>query len=72
MNSMSKNIETMITDIREQLNLVNRGLIDPANFSEAHYDEIKEIHEFVMSKNDFTPSEMNGITEVLGELRQSK
>lgn len=69
---MSKNIETMIIDIREQLNLVNPGLIDPDNFSETHYEEIEEIHDFVMSKKDFTPSEMNGITEALGALRQPK
>ncbi|AJC95674.1 DUF1128 family protein [Staphylococcus hyicus] len=69
---MSKNIETMIIDIREQLNLVNPGLIDPANFSESHHEEIEEIHDFVMSKKDFTPSEMNGITEALGALRQPK
>lgn len=69
---MSKNIETMITEIRVQLNLVNPGLIDPEHFSENQFEEIQEIHEFVMSKNDFTPSEMNGITEALGALRQTK
>lgn len=47
---MSKNIETMITEIRDQLNLVNPGLIDPEHFSENQFEEIQEIHEFVMSK----------------------
>lgn len=69
---MSKSIETMITEIRNQLNLVNPGLIDPAHYSENHFEEIEEIHEFVMSKKDLTPSEMNGITEMLGSLRQNK
>ncbi|EKU46830.1 DUF1128 family protein [Staphylococcus massiliensis] len=67
---MAKNIEDMIIDIRERLNLVNQGVLDPESFSEEDKSEIEEIHSFVSSKDNFTPSEMSAITEALGQLRK--
>ncbi|MDO5376562.1 DUF1128 family protein [Staphylococcus rostri] len=67
---MTKDIATMITEIRDRLNLVNKGLIDPDKYAETHREEIAEIHEYVTSKQTFTPQEMSGITEALGALRQ--
>lgn len=67
----SNQMEKMIIDIRDRLNLVNPGLIDPENFSESDYEDIKEIHSYVTSKDNFTPSEMSGITDALGQLRKS-
>ncbi|KIX91276.1 hypothetical protein TP70_03345 [Staphylococcus microti] len=67
---MTKDIATMITEIRDRLNLVNKGLIDPDKYSETHREDIKDIYDFVTSKQSFTPQEMSGITEALGELRQ--
>ncbi|AVP37678.1 DUF1128 domain-containing protein [Staphylococcus felis] len=61
----------MILEIRDRLNLVNKGLIDPENFSESNQEEIEDIYAFVMSKSNFTPSEMSGITEALGQIRKS-
>ncbi|EGQ2683471.1 DUF1128 family protein, partial [Staphylococcus pseudintermedius] len=52
------------------LNLVNPGLIDPENYSENDREDIEDIHAFVTSKRDFTPREMTGITEALGDIRK--
>lgn len=67
---MSKSIEEMIIEIRNRLNLVNPGLIDPENYSENDCEDIEDIHAFVTSKRDFTPREMTGITEALGDIRK--
>ncbi|ARJ51958.1 DUF1128 family protein [Staphylococcus lutrae] len=67
---MSKSIEEMIIEIRDRLNLVNPGLIDPDHYEEKHREDIEEIHAFVTSKRDFTPSEMTGITEALGQAKK--
>ncbi|EKO8576563.1 DUF1128 domain-containing protein [Staphylococcus pseudintermedius] len=67
---MSKSIEEMIIEIRNRLNLVNPGLIDPENYSENDREDIEGIHAFVTSKRDFTPREMTGITEALGDIRK--
>ncbi|EGQ3611218.1 DUF1128 family protein [Staphylococcus pseudintermedius] len=67
---MSKSIEEMIIEIRNRLNLVNPGLIDPENYNENDREDIEDIHAFVTSKRDFTPREMTGITEALGDIRK--
>ncbi|EPE9891197.1 DUF1128 family protein [Staphylococcus pseudintermedius] len=67
---MSKSIEEMIIEIRNRLKLVNPGLIDPENYSENDREDIEDIHAFVTSKRDFTPREMTGITEALGDIRK--
>ncbi|EIA5726067.1 DUF1128 domain-containing protein [Staphylococcus pseudintermedius] len=67
---MSKSIGEMIIEIRNRLNLVNPGLIDPENYSENDREDIEDIHAFVTSKRDFTPREMTGITEALGDIRK--
>lgn len=66
----AKNKE-MIKEIRDQLNVVNVSLIDPDKFEEADEAKIKEIHDFVTSKDHFSPSEVTAIASELGELRQS-
>ncbi|QLK86380.1 DUF1128 domain-containing protein [Staphylococcus sp. 17KM0847] len=68
---MTKDIATMIEEIRDRLNLVNPGLIDPDKYSDEHREDIEDIYDFVTSKETFTPHEMTGITEALGALRQS-
>lgn len=59
----------MITEIRSQLNVVNQGLIDPDKFTQAKQEDIETIHQFVMSKQSFTPSEVTAIANELGQLR---
>lgn len=52
------NNETMIADIRKKLNIVNQGLLNPDKFKNANRQDIEEIHNFVMSKDSFSPSEV--------------
>jgi len=68
--SLATTNEEMITEIRQKLNIVNKALIDPDKFKDADQNEIKEIHQFVTSKDSFSPSEVTAIADALGELRQ--
>ncbi|MCD8822009.1 DUF1128 domain-containing protein [Staphylococcus gallinarum] len=60
----------MIEEIREKLNLVNQSLIDPEKYKTANEEEVQEIHEYVTSKDSFTPSETTAIADALGQLRK--
>ena len=55
--------------ILEKLNIVNQGLLNPDKFKNANQQDIEEIHNFVMSKDSFSPSEVT-IADELGNLRQ--
>ena len=39
-------------------------------FQSSNHEEITEIHDFVMSKDSFSPSEVTAIADHLGQLRQ--
>ena len=58
---MSLSNEEMIAEIRKKLNIVNQGLLDPDKFQSSNHEEITEIHEFVMSKDSFSPTLISDI-----------
>mgnify|MGYP002716175229 FL=1 len=66
---MIQNNEEMIKNIRKKLNIVNQALLNPENFKDTDTKDIKEIHDFVMSKDSFSPSEITAIADELGNLR---
>ncbi|KAB7705399.1 DUF1128 family protein [Bacillus aerolatus] len=65
-----ENIEYMVEQITSKLRMVNVGAIKPDHFSEASYEDLKEIYELVNRKSNFSPSEMQAIAEELGNLRK--
>ena len=65
---MAQNNEQMIK-IFEKLNIVNQSLINPEKFKDTDTKDIKDIHDFVMSKDSFSPSEITAIADELGNLR---
>ena len=66
---MAQNNEQMIKNIRKKLNIVNQSLINPEKFKDKDTKDIKDIHDFVMSKDSFSPSEITAIADELGNLR---
>lgn len=66
---MAQNNEQMIKNIRKKLNIVNQSLINPEKFKGTDTKDIKDIHDFVMSKDSFSPSEITAIADELGNLR---
>lgn len=65
-----ENVEYMIDKIKEKLKVLNFGAIKPSHFDEEMYEELKEIYEMVMKKDNFSISEMQAIVEELGSLRK--
>lgn len=65
-----ENIEYMIDGIKEKLKVVNIGAIKSTHFNEEMYDELRDIYDFVMKKDNFSPRDMQAIVEELGSLKK--
>jgi len=70
-NQTIENVEYMIEQIKEKLRVMNLGAIKPSHFDENMYEELKDIYDLVMRKNNFSPSEMQAIAEELGNLKKN-
>ncbi|KAA1037680.1 DUF1128 family protein [Macrococcus equipercicus] len=62
--------EEMLNAIAGKLKLVNIGVIKPESIDDAKTDELQELYEMVMKRDNISPSEMTAITEALGSLRK--
>jgi uncharacterized protein YfkK (UPF0435 family) len=65
-----ENVEYMIEKVKEKLKVMNLGAIKPSHFDENMYEELKEIYDLVMKKDNFSPNEMQALVEELGSLRK--
>ncbi|HDC7670535.1 TPA: DUF1128 family protein [Staphylococcus aureus] len=59
--------EEKVLAIREKLNIVNQGLLDPEKYKNAN--ELTDIYDFVQSRERLSPSEVTAIADALGQLR---
>jgi uncharacterized protein YfkK (UPF0435 family) len=58
---ITKSWMSLISFVSVSLNyIVNQSLINPEKFKDTDTKDIKDIHDFVMSKDSFSPSEMIG------------
>ncbi|MTH53566.1 DUF1128 family protein [Bacillus mangrovi] len=65
-----ENVQYMIDQITTKLRMINIGAIKPDHFDSEMYTELKELYDYVMKKDNFSPSEMQSITEELGQLKK--
>ena len=65
-----ENVEYMIEKVKDKLKVMNFGAIKPSHFDENMYEELKEIYDLVMKKDNFSPNEMQALVEELGSLRK--
>lgn len=65
-----ENLEFLITQILGKLNLINAGAIKPEHFNVDQYEEIYDLHQLIMKRDNFSPKEMQAIAEELGHLRK--
>lgn len=73
MNGMPKsaeNAERMIEAIKTKLRVATGAAIKASHFDYDKYDDLVDIYELVMSKNQFSVSEMDAIVMELGRLRK--
>ncbi|WP_043931343.1 DUF1128 domain-containing protein [Bacillus sp. EB01] len=68
----AENVDYMIEKIKDKLKVMNLGAIKSSHFDENMYEELTEIYEMVMRKNNFSTSEMQALAEELGNLRKQQ
>ncbi|HDG5423238.1 TPA: DUF1128 family protein [Staphylococcus aureus] len=61
--------EEKVLAIREKLNIVNQGLLDPEKYKNANEEELTDIYDFVQSRERLSPIEVTAIADALGQLR---
>ncbi|HDZ6579411.1 TPA: DUF1128 family protein [Staphylococcus aureus] len=61
--------EEKVLAIREKLNIVNQGLLDPEKYKNANEEELTDIYDFVQSRERLSSSEVTAIADALGQLR---
>ncbi|ERI08537.1 DUF1128 domain-containing protein [Aneurinibacillus aneurinilyticus] len=66
----SENIEFMLEGITNKLRMVNVGAIQPSHFDEEKYEDLRDIYDMVMRKDQFSTSELQAIVTELGSLRR--
>lgn len=63
-------IEAMIEAIKDRLKMATAQAMQASAFSVEQYEDIKDIHDVVMSKPHFSISEMEALVSELGKLRR--
>lgn len=65
-----ENLTYMVEQMVDKLQIVNRGIIKAENFNIEEYEQIKELHDLIMSKPSLSVSEIQAIVGELGQLRK--
>ncbi|MEB3102200.1 DUF1128 domain-containing protein [Ferviditalea candida] len=65
-----ENMAFMIEQIKKKLKVVSVSAIRPEHFDVELYEDIKDIFEVVMEKDNFSISEVEAIASELGRLRK--
>lgn len=64
-----ENLEYMIEQIKQKLRMASGSAMQASAFSQEQYEDIRELHEIVMSKKHMSISEVEAIASELGRLR---
>lgn len=65
----AENIEYMIEAIKNKLRMASAAAMQASAFSVDHYEDIQDIYEVAMTKNNLSISEVEAIVSELGRLR---
>ncbi|PSL51160.1 uncharacterized protein YfkK (UPF0435 family) [Salsuginibacillus halophilus] len=65
-----ENLAFMLRSITEQLQLVNESALQVERFAIEKYDDVKELYDFVSSKDLVSVSEMEAIVQELRNLQK--
>ncbi|MDA1477213.1 DUF1128 domain-containing protein [Bacillus changyiensis] len=63
-------LNKMIDEISQKLNMLNIGVIKAEDFSNEKLEDLEYLHQMIMKKKTFSPSEMRAIAEELAALRK--
>ena len=65
-----ENINYMVNQITLKLKMANAEALRSESMNADLYDELREIYEMVMRKDNFSINEMQALAEELGQLRK--
>ncbi|UOQ93192.1 DUF1128 domain-containing protein [Halobacillus shinanisalinarum] len=65
-----ENLNTIINDMAERLQVVNRSLMDPEDYDLNKYEEIKSLHDIIEMKGQLSVSETQAFVTELGNYRK--
>lgn len=60
----------MLNKIEERLNVVNKGLFDPEDYSDDYLEEITEFYKMVTARGEISARDQSAIIEELSKLRK--
>lgn len=66
----NENLRYIIDELAVQLQVVNRGLMDPEDYDLQYYDQIKEMYDMAQMKGQLSVSEIQAIVGELGKFRK--
>nr|WP_257350124.1 DUF1128 domain-containing protein [Pseudalkalibacillus decolorationis] len=66
----NENVAFMLDEMQRQMQVVNSGVMKSSDYDVEQYDELKELYDYVMKKNNFSIRETEGIVQELSELRK--
>lgn len=69
-NKTPENIEYMIEEIKIKLRMASGAAMQASAFKVEHYEDIQDIYELVMKKNNLSISEVESLVSELGRLRR--
>ncbi|MBB3131929.1 uncharacterized protein YfkK (UPF0435 family) [Paenibacillus rhizosphaerae] len=66
-----ENIEYMIESIKSKLRMASGAAMNASAFSVDRYEDIQDVYDLVMSKDNLSISEVEALVSELGRLRKS-
>ncbi|QAY66895.1 DUF1128 domain-containing protein [Paenibacillus protaetiae] len=64
-----ENVEFMIEGIKTKLKMASAAAMQASHFDLKQYEDIKDLYEVVVSKENFSISEVEALVSELGKLR---
>ncbi|MFD2114843.1 DUF1128 domain-containing protein [Paenibacillus yanchengensis] len=65
-----ENVAYMIETIKTKLRMASGAAMQPTNFDQDKYEDLKDIYDIIASKDKFSISEVEALVSELGRLRK--
>ncbi|KGX93196.1 hypothetical protein N781_12365 [Pontibacillus halophilus JSM 076056 = DSM 19796] len=66
-----ENLAFVINGLAEDLQVVNRSIMDAEDYDIRYYDQIKDLYDMVQMKGQLSVSEIQAVVGELGKYRKS-
>jgi uncharacterized protein YfkK (UPF0435 family) len=63
-------VQFMLEEIKNRLKMATMAAIKPDHFNAEHYEDVRDLYEFVITKTTFSITEMEAIVDELGRIKK--